>query len=476
MFRFFFCDACRVSQLEQAVERYQKVAMLRYGNFVFAYRMLSRIFDEDQFLSELGSLCIEGDGSVAAYSARAEKLLEVENIPRNDTSLVGYLSATQIVAEAGRSKLLRVAAKSAGVGTSWEGFEDVIRELSKPEEHLAVVGMIRNYQSRYPGRTPEEFSTYVAEIAPEVEGRHARLQEVQGIASRNQDVYLTWDHMDVYFATSMRKTWEFSDLYDFISGLMNRPEIQELKVRYFDPTQSYTGNRVDKGLVESLMLKRAKCTVYSVQDTDTLGKDSELAATLAQGKPVIAYVPAKSESDRTAELLQENPQTVLERLRFVLNADDRFMANLSAEERTFVAEFRALPDFAHTTVFRSVQERHAVEHFHRQHGSEMERLCRLIAVSENRIYDSRANTLKRFHPLGIQVNLATGVANGVMVVRSVAECAALLRSILTDTMEFDVVEDSSMWYLRERISGSYFRVVTKNAKISNCFWNFYLRG
>jgi hypothetical protein len=63
----------------------------------------------------------------------------------------------------------------------------------------------------------------------------------------------------------------------------------------------------------------------------------------------------------------------------------------------------------------------------------MQRLCRLIVASEKRIYDTRANTLKRFHPLGIQVNLATGVANGVMVVRSVADCAALLRRILTDT-------------------------------------------
>ena len=106
----------------------------------------------------------------------------------------------------------------------------------------------------------------------------------------------------------------------------------------------------------------------------------------------------------------------------------------------------------------------------------MERLCRLIAASEKRIYDSRANTLKRFHPLGIQVNLATGVANGVMVVRTVQDCVALLRRVLTDTMEFDVAEDDSMWYLRERISESIFRVVTKNTKINNCFWNFYLRG
>jgi hypothetical protein len=122
------------------------------------------------------------------------------------------------------------------------------------------------------------------------------MQEVHAIAIRNQDIYLTWDHMDVYFATSMRKPWEFTDLYDFVQYLMKSPELDDLRISYFDPTQSYTKERVDKGLVESLMLKRARCTVYSVQDTDTLGKDSELAATLAQGKPVIAYVPTISEA------------------------------------------------------------------------------------------------------------------------------------------------------------------------------------
>lgn len=476
MFRFIFGDRCHVRDLQSAVERYQKVAMLRYGNFVFAYRKLSRLANQEEFSNELGGLCIEGDPSGARYSKRAEKLLKVQNIPRDDTSLVGYLSATQIVAEAGRSKLLRVAAKAVGGAASWDQFEKLVRELSKSEEQTAVIGMIKNYRARYPEQVPQDFCAYVERISPSIESRHARLQEVQAIATRNQDIYLTWDHMDVYFATSMRKPWEFADLYDFISELMNKPEIRELNVRYFDPTQSYTGNRIDKGLVESLMLKRAKCTVYSVQDTDTLGKDSELAATLAQGKPVIAYVPATNESDRAAELKREDPQTILERLRFVLNTDDRFMVDLSSEERTFVAEFRALPDFVHSAVFRSISEQEAVGEFRRQHSANIERLCRLIAASEKRIYDARANTLKRFHPLGIQVNLATGVANGVMVVRSIAECAALLRSILTDNMELELVEDSAMWYLRERISGSYFRVVTKNIKINNCFWNFYLRG
>jgi hypothetical protein len=124
--------------------------------------------------------------------------------------------------------------------------------------------------------------------------------------------------MDVYFATSMRRAWEYKDLFDFIDELMSRPELKDLNIRYFDPTQCYTANRVNKGLVEALMLKRARCTVYSVQDTDTLGKDSELASTLAQGKPVIAYIPEIQVENHSHVLAREDPGVVFERLRFVL--------------------------------------------------------------------------------------------------------------------------------------------------------------
>jgi hypothetical protein len=77
--------------------------------------------------------------------------------------------------------------------------------------------------------------------------------------------------------------------------------------------------------------------------------------------------------------------------------------------------------------------------------------------------------------LAIQVKLDTGVANGVLVVRTVAECAVLLRRILLYDMDFSVEETPDMWYLRERVSGCIFRVVTKNRKLDNSFWNFYLR-
>lgn len=472
-FRKFFGTKCRISELASRVSRFQATAMLRYGNFVFAYRTLSRIRDEVAFALELGTLCTDGtDG----FHGRTPRLLDIEEVPRDDTSLVGYLSATQIVVELDRCKLLKLACEQIRTKTDWPALFSSIEELTKPEGRQPVLGIVEAYRTRNSAATVAEFESFLDSACNAIQGRHDRMCEVQAIAIRNQDVYLTWDHMDVYFATSMRKPWEFTDLYDFVNGLMKSPELHGLPISFFDPTQSYTKERVDKGLVESLMLKRARCTVYSVQDTDTLGKDSELAATLAQGKPVLAFVPQITEPERTDELLKNHPSAMLDRLRFVLYADERFLSEISPEDAAFVEEFRALNEFTRTMSFRSIQEEKSVGEFRRKYQHELKRLAGIIAASEKRIYDSRANTLKRFHPLGIQVNLDTGVANGVLVVRTISDCAKLLKRVLTNMLEFDVEDENAHWSLRERISGSIFRVVTKNAKVNNCFWNFYLRG
>jgi hypothetical protein len=93
-------------------------------------------------------------------------------------------------------------------------------------------------------------------------------------------------------------------------------------------------------------------------------------------------------------------------------------------------------------------------------------------------YDKRADTLKTSHPLGIQVNLETGVATGVLVARTTAECADLIRRILTRTLEFQICEkmvgDSRYLLLREKTTDSVFRVVTGDRFLTNAFWNFYL--
>jgi len=93
-------------------------------------------------------------------------------------------------------------------------------------------------------------------------------------------------------------------------------------------------------------------------------------------------------------------------------------------------------------------------------------------------YNKRAETLKESHPLGIQVNLDTGVANGVLVVRSSQECAELIFRIITRRLEFRIEKKSlngvDYHVLRETISDSIFRVMTGDAMLTNSFWNYYL--
>jgi hypothetical protein len=47
--------------------------------------------------------------------------------------------------------------------------------------------------------------------------------------------------------------------------------------------------------------------------------------------------------------------------------------------------------------------------------------------------------------------------------------------MLLSSMDFLIEEADGMWYLKERISGCIYRVVTNDRKLNNCFWNFYLR-
>jgi hypothetical protein len=122
-----------------------------------------------------------------------------------------------------------------------------------------------------------------------------RIHEVaktRSTAKEHLTDYLLAPNIDLYIATSMRETWEFEETAQDLEKLFEKERFKFLKnLDYFDPTQCYCESPVDKGLVEGLVLSRVKATLYMAQESDTLGKDSELASTLARGKPVIAYVP-----------------------------------------------------------------------------------------------------------------------------------------------------------------------------------------
>jgi hypothetical protein len=276
-------------------------------------------------------------------------------------------------------------------------------------------------------------------------------QAVVQTGKANHEAYLAGDHLDVYVATSMRQRHEYLAVNRLSSAIFGHADLKDLKLRWFDPTQAYCKDRIDKGLAEALMLRRAKCTIYLAQETDTLGKDSELASTLAQGKSVIAFVPAV-EAGYAKQLVEELKQAY----------PDRHPVDLMLEQLQIFDPTAAWTD---ASVRRWLDDRAA--------ALEADVEARLQSAIQKH-YDSRYKLLRETHPLGIQVNLASGVANGVLVVRTVDACAKLVRCIVTRTLQFYVNEEDSALVLRERISDCVFRIATKDLMLTNAFWNFYL--
>jgi hypothetical protein len=201
----------------------------------------------------------------------------------------------------------------------------------------------------------------------------------------NHEAYLACDHLDVYFATSMRLQHEYLFANRTIGQIFKHPILQNLKLRWFDPTQAYCQNRIDKSLAEALMLKRAKCTIYLAQESETLGKDSELACTLAQGKTVVVYIPEvnKKYVDEYLSDLKKIERNVNEK-KLILDQLRAFDSSL-AWENNEVRKWLENPD---TINLISIKDR----------------LEKTIKSS----YDKKAKVLCETHPLGIQVNISTG--------------------------------------------------------------------
>lgn len=395
----FFCylvgDGCDVynpgfeseEQLRSGIDRFRVMAMLDFGNFKSAFKILST--DDEQLDTYAGRLEPLPDDY---YSTRPDPVMPITPIPPDKAYLTGYL---------------------------------VERELKQRLE-----------------ANPHDTG------AQELESKR---REVVEIAMRNHTAYLASDHLDVYVATSMRERAEFSAVSLLTQAIFEHPETDELRLRWFDPTQAVCPSRVDKGLAEALMLRRAACTIYLVQESDTLGKDSELASTLAQGKPVIAFIPRVTDEYLDAHLANlaasEPGRSEAELLLSQLKVFDPCAAWVDPEVRGWCDDASGV----NPALVRARLKDKMSEH-----------------------YDRRASTIKDSHPLGIQVSIFTGVANGVLVVRSVDDCAKLVRKVLTGRLQFEIDEYPAYVSLRETVSDCAFRVVTRDEMLTNSFWNHYI--
>ncbi|MFW9817386.1 MAG: hypothetical protein ACFFEW_15795 [Candidatus Thorarchaeota archaeon] len=305
-----------------------------------------------------------------------------------------------------------------------------------------------------------------------------RRKKVIEQGQRNFETYLSWDYIDVYVATSMREQWEYVDVNRMCNRIFNNRRLKAIKIRYFDPTQNFHENSIAKSLIEGLMLKRAKCTLYFAQESDTMGKDSEMATTLAQGKPVIAYVPEIKRTSRMSELKAMSINILLQKAEL-----------LEKEVKSdLVVEYKACRQKI-VELFESANfDEHRFGSLLKDHKKEYQELMELLVYVEASFYDKRANKLKYQHPLRFQIDLETGVANGVLVTRNPETCAEVIYKVLTNNLEFDILQpgekidddeiepDLLNYRLVEKATGCAFRTVTKHELLTNSFWNLYLLG
>jgi hypothetical protein len=381
---------------KNGIDRFRTIAIFLYGNVKYAFKTLSK--DPNELNMWLNTL---EPRTSEEYRMRRDPVVPISEIPPDETFYLGYVIENKI-----KNKL-----------------------AVNPDDQTA--------------RDDDK-----------------KRIEIVKRGEKNHNAYLASDHLDVYVATSMRERHEYIYVNRIIKEIFQHDILVPFKLRVFDPTQAYCKNRVDKGLSEALMLRRAACTIYLAQESDTFGKDSELASTLAQGKPVIAFVPNADEdfcSQTILDLKKNQPDA--NDSEIMINQLKTFDHSLAWNDEEVQGWIRSPEDVDEKEVrkkFESVVKQH---------------------------FDKRFKMLCDVHPLGIQVHIETGVANGVLVVRTVEECAKLINRIVTNNLEFDLEvkkEDNGAenkgeyLYLKEKISGCVFRVVTGDEMLTNTFWNYYI--
>lgn len=452
-FEFCFGGAkISLEQLYHGLEKIRGYCLLCYGNFRYPYKEF-RQFNKEQLKDAFDPFCCKSEELLKKYKERPTKLLEIEQISKEDTWLLGYISNARLRKES----------------------DLFIDELN--------AGILQD--GRYSAQELDEFRSYLVT-------EDEKKPSIQKIGLKNTDKCLSWDYMDVYIATSMREKAEFIEVYNFINKVFASNILDELNLRYFDPTQSYCGNPRDKGLVEGLMLKRASCTIYLAQESDTMGKDSELAATLAQGKPVIVYVPQPN-SEEYSKKIETYSLDYIKKRFYSLEANGRFDDSeivrmlgdkYGSNYEEIIDQF--LKKYGNYRKQQPYTLWNKKEMEFKKGLKSFETVCSILADVECYHYDKRAETLRGNHPLSLQVVLESGVANGVLVIRNADDCSKLLYSILTNNMEFDIVEHTEeepnalgitegYTELIEVISKSPFRVVTHQERLTNSFWNNFWR-
>lgn len=501
--RYLCVDAFTDMQaFRRKIRKFQADAMRLYGNFRRAWTRLSRIIPLDGELEPLKSV------SLSPYKERTDFTSIVE-IPTDRLPQLGYIAADRIKEQNRERSELASHLRDLADEVDEKGADAVQQLAGKRVRRIQTllrkfdVETIELEHGLFSSIDADELRSVALRITPEDDDL-IQIDETQRMGLSNLSAYLTEPYLDVYVATSMREDADFVSVNAFANELFQHPMVSELKLRYFNPTQSWIADRVSKGLVEALMLRRSKVTVYMAQKGDTFGKDSEASVALGQGKTVIVYVPrlfdegAHIDSERVYRMDDNGLDEELERLDVEPEEglDQRGKARLILQETLRRAPDDAIKRIvsAHWAHFDLLGE------FRRIESENLRKACyeflktvrtakassdvadpektvkdevadRVAAVAD--AFESRARTFRDIHPLSLQVIVRSGVVNGILVTRSVGSCAKILHGVIENTLKLDLIVEDENFRLVEEETQSTLRVVSRHHLLTNAFWSQY---
>lgn len=503
--RYFSEDATKSpASLARGVRRFQAEAIRLFSTFGEAYQRLNEPNGLARHLVALSTRTLD-----SYRNRRPWDIIEV--IPQERLPDLGYISAARARQESEERRLLADFLNELAEKVRAEGKGAVTTYSEKRRRKMS--SLLRKFNSQFqhdlmsPLFSPDADAIHreASSIAPKANVDLDRIEATQSQAQRNLSRYLSADHLDVYIATSMRTDADFVSVSAFTDALFKHERLGPLKLRYFDPTQSWIEDRVAKGLVEALMLRRSSLTIYMAQKGDTFGKDSEASVALGQGKPVVVFVPRLfwKDHDIDSSALSAKSRTELEQLLAIEgDADDkepdptvdeqallariltlrlRKLNNTSLTElvRTHWADFdlygedNRIESEAERSQFRAWLDRARVGDGSAAPSDSVrlhvERTLVAVAVR----FEGRARLFREQHPLALQVILSTGVLNGMLVARSVDSCARLVAALLKNDQELELVDDDSSYRLVEKSTGSVIRVISRHSLLVNAFTAFY---
>ena len=489
-----------LNAFSDAIDKYQMDAIRLFATFAEAFETLNGAKDVEVVLRPIQS------HSVSRYHKRTEWDM-IEQIDDELLPDLGYISAQRVRQEAAERKWLIDQLRSLAKSMKSEGA--MATEALSRKNGRKIDSLLRKFDSTIvhgvssPLFQPDSdaLEREADRLAPKTEEELRSMETTQQKALRNLSRYLAADHIDVYVATSMRTPADYISVNHFVTGLFKHERIKSLKLRYFNPTQSWIDDRVAKGLVEALMLKRASVTIYMAQKSDTFGKDSEASVALGQGKPVIVYVPKFTVGEaidsealfglKRVELVQRFNQLEKEDdadetmddealaagiLKARIEKQDdghlrdcirRYWADfdLYTEAERFEAEQREIYRAWLDTVIRDNEEPPVPEDIR---GS---LIGALVATAIN--FEKRAKIFREIHPLALQVILSTGVLNGILVARTGEQCAKVLAAVIANKLDLVSRKDENNYRVVERVTGSTIRVISRHELLRNSFEAHY---